>query len=96
MPQCIIIIIIIIIITIIIIRQFLCYTKTTYQSICSPSARTVKVLKAYLYPTVHTVDVTEPPCCMLLKFVLLSHFYIPVTLHVTLYTLCNTITSVFS
>jgi hypothetical protein len=53
MPHCIIIIIIIIIIlittttTIIIIiitiRQFFCYTKATCQSICGPSARTVKV-----------------------------------------------------
>jgi hypothetical protein len=51
MPHCIIITIIIIIIlitttTIIIIitiRQFFCYTKATCQSICSQSARTVKV-----------------------------------------------------
>ena len=62
MPQCIMnMIMMVMMMTIIIItitRQFFCYTKAACQSICSPSARTLKVLKTYRYQVGNTVDVT--------------------------------------
>ena len=41
---------------------------------CSPSVRTLTVLTVCRYQVGNTVDGTDLPYCMLLKFILLSHF----------------------
>jgi vacuolar-type H+-ATPase catalytic subunit A/Vma1 len=52
----------------------LLYQSNMPVNMQSKSARTLKVLKAYRYQVGNRVDLTEPPSCMLLKFLVLSQF----------------------